>query len=343
MVEDFEEIFWGKKIDDKDIKSPRLTYLKRKFLAYLVASRIPTVPIIISFFLLGEWWAIKDILFYPTIIMMLFLILIEFVSGFTNFLFDKKIDIFARKYTVWIFKYISDKEMLAASFICSFIGLFILWYYFYYTTFIIGLILVAVTFFYSAPPVRFKTKPLVDMLSNMFIFGSIPFILGWLTSGTKLSLNVLLISLIMGIPVISYTLIISWCDIKTDSEFGIKTTSVILGYNWTINLAIILWILLLFLCFFTFYLDLITFSFLAVFPILIILWIRHINIKIKDMGLRQKNIYLFLPISTKLWPLFVFLFLYLFTGSIITVIFLIIEFVIFLKAIKKSYHYSKNL
>ena len=89
MVEDFEETFWGKKPADKNIKNLRLNYVKRKIVAYLFASRIPTIPITISFFLLGEWWAIKEFLLYPTLIMMFFLILAEFISGFTNFLFDK--------------------------------------------------------------------------------------------------------------------------------------------------------------------------------------------------------------------------------------------------------------
>ncbi len=177
MVENFEEVFWGKKINDKKIKNPRLNYLKRKFFAYLVASRSPTIVVSIAFLLLGEWWAIKDLLLHPTLIMMFFIILTEFISGFTNFAFDKKLDIFARKHTVWVFKYISAKEMLVASIICSFIGLSILWYYFNFTTFITGLILVVITVFYSAPPIRFKTKPLLDMISNMLIFGSLPFIL----------------------------------------------------------------------------------------------------------------------------------------------------------------------
>ncbi len=329
MVKNFEEFYWGKKFDDKNIKNPRLNYLKRKFLAYLIASRIPTVPITISFLLLGEWWAIKDFLFYPTLIMIFFLILAEFISGFTNFLFDKKLDIFARKHNVWVFKYISDKEMFISSIICSFIGLYFLWYYFDFTLFIVGLILVIITFSYSAPPVRFKTKPLIDMISNMLIFGSLPFVLGWLTTGAKLSMDIFALGLIMGIPVISYTLIISWRDIKTDEEFGIKPTNVILGYNWTIHVAIILWILLLVLCVYNFYLDIITFSFLVVFPVLMILWLRHE--KIKDFDLRQKNINFFLPISTMLWPFFVYSSLSFLTMSIIPTVFLIIQIIMFLK------------
>ena len=341
MVENFEEFFWRKKIVDKKIKNPRLNYLKRKFLAYLVASRSPTIAVTISFLLLGEWWAIKDILLYPTLVMMLFLILTEFTSGFTNFVFDKKLDIFARKHTVWVFKYISVKEMIIASIICSLLGLYALWYYFNFTTFIMGLFLVVITIFYSAPPIRFKTKPIIDMISNMLIFGSLPFILGYLTTGDDLSSNTLIFGLIMGIPVVSYTLIISWCDIKTDEEFGIKTTSLILGYNWTINVAIILWVLLLFLCIFTLFLDIISISFLVVFPVLMILWLRHI--KIKDFVSRQKNIIFFLPISTLLWPISDFLFLYIFTSSIIPLIFFVIEVAIFLKDSKKYYHYLKYL
>jgi lycopene elongase/hydratase (dihydrobisanhydrobacterioruberin-forming) len=339
MAENFEEFFWGKKIDDENIKNPSSNLLKRKILAYLVASRIPTIPITISFFLLGEWWAIKEFLFYPTLIMMFFLILAEFVSGFTNFLFDKKLDIFARKHNVWIFKYISDKELLISSIICSVVGLYFLWHYFDFTVFIMGSILVIITFLYSMPPVRFKTKPLIDIVSNMLIFGSLPFVLGWLTSGAKTSMDIFILGLIMGIPVISYTLLISWRDIKTDAEFGIKPTNVLLGYNWTIHAAIILWILLLFLCVYKFYLDVITISFLGVFPVLMILWLRHI--KLKD--LRQKNINFFLPISTMLWSFLVFLLLCILTCSIIPAIFLIIAILLFFKNSFKIYHSLKHI
>jgi len=192
---------------------------------------------------------------------------------------------------------------------------------------------------YSMPPVRFKTKPLIDIVSNMLIFGSLPFVLGWLTSGAKTSMDIFILGLIMGIPVISYTLLISWRDIKTDAEFGIKPTNVLLGYNWTIHAAIILWILLLFLCVYKFYLDVITISFLGVFPVLMILWLRHI--KLKD--LRQKNINFFLPISTMLWSFLVFLLLCILTCSIIPAIFLIIAILLFFKNSFKIYHSLKHI
>ena len=345
MVEDFEEIFWKKKITDKEThKKNILVHIKRKLLAYFVASRFPTVTITTAFLLLGEWYAIKQILFYETILMIIFLILAELVNGLSNDFFDKKLDIFARKHTVWVYKYISAEEMLLTAIICSIVSLFILWYYFNLTIFVIGLILIIITFIYSAPPIRLKTKPPIDIISNMLLFGSLPFILGWLVSGNELNLNILVSGVIVGISAISYTLILSWNDIKTDAEFGIKTTFVRLNHDWTINVSIILWIILLIFSVIIFYFNIITISFIIVFPILIFLWQRYQ--KTTDYKSRQKIIKFFLWASTLLWLSFTYLSLTVLTKSLIPLVFLIIELVIlsyeiFNMLISKKNHYHK--
>jgi len=316
MIEDFEDIFLrSKNSNDKNQKYSNLIYIKRKFLAYLVAARIPTIIITIAFFLLGEWYAIKNILINQAILMIIFLILVQFILGLTNFTFDKKIDIFARKHTIWVFKYISSKEMLISSLIFSLIGLSILWYYFDLVVLLTGVILIIITVFYSLPPIRFKTKPPMDSISNMLFMGSLPFILGWLSTGVKLNYDTIVFGLIMGIPVIAHYLILSCQDIKTDEEFGIKTSSVMLGYNWSINISLFLWIVLIVISIFTFRFDISTISFLIVLPILTLMWIKYRITN--DYKLRQKNINFLLTISTLLWLSFIYLYLLFLTTSII--------------------------
>jgi len=342
MVEDFEEIFFKKKIsDNRNYKNNIPFYIKRKFLAYLVVSRSPTALITIAFLLLGEWYAIRQILFHETILMIIFLILAEFVSGLTNSFFDKKLDIFARKDTLWVFKYISPKEMLLTATICSIVGLFILWYYFNFTIFIMGLILIIILFIYSAPPIRLKTKAPMDVITNMLSYGSIPFILGWLITGNNFSLNVLVSGIIVGISAVSYNLIISWCDIKTDAKFGIKTTFVRLNYDWTINVSIILWIILLIFSTIIFYFDITTISFIIVFPVLIILWLEYLNKK--DYNIRLKIINFYLWVSWSLWLCFIYSSLIVLTKSIIPMIFLFIELVMISLNFLKYYKNSKRI
>jgi len=326
MVEDFEEVFWGEKISENE--NNILVHIKLKFLAYLVVTRIPGVLVLTAFLLLGEWYAIRQILFIQTLLMIIFLILAHSIIGLTNNFFDKKLDIFARKHTIWTFKYISPKEMLLSATICSITGLFLLWHYFNFTIFIFGLIFIIITFIYSAPPIRLKTRAPMDVISNMLLFGSIPFILGWLITGSKLSFNVLVSGIIVGIAAMSYNLIIGWNDIKTDTEFGIKTTFVRLSYDWTINISIFLWVILLIFSIIIFYFDIITISFIIVFPVLIILWLKYLNTT--DYITRQKNINFFLYISFLLWLFFIFFILMVLTKSIIPIISLAIVIAILL-------------
>lgn len=339
MVEDFENFYW-KKNNAEDQKISSLNYLKRKFLAYLVASRSPTIIITVAFLLLGEWLAVKSILLYPTIIMILFLILVEFINGFTNFTFDKTIDIFARKHTIWVFKYISTKEMLAVSALFSIIGLIILWYYFTILITLTGAILIILTILYAAPPIRLKTKPPLDIITNMLILGSLQFILGGMITGLKININFIILALIVGISVVVNNLLISWQDIKTDQELGIKTSCVVLGYNWTIATGIILWVIMIFLSYYYVQLDITTISFLIVLPVLTILWIRHK--KLVDYSLRQKNVNLFLSIATTLWCSSIFLYLSIITKSIIPIIFFIIEISALFLNIKIFYYINCN-
>ncbi len=328
MVNDFEETFWGKKLDrDNEIKLKNLLYLKKKLLAYLVASRLVNILNLSAFLLLGMWYAVGYFPVRSTILMIFFLIMFQFVH-LTNMVFDKKLDIFARKNTIWIFKYLSPKEMLIVSGMCFFLGLFILWFI-NIAVFIAGAVLLIINILYDTPPIRFKTKPPLDSISNMLELGTLPFLVGWLSTNAQFNMDALIYGLILGLSVITYYLIASWQDIKTDTEFGIKTTCTLLGYDWTINIGLFMWILLIFSSFFVFYVDIITISFVIVFPVLTYMFIKYK--KQTEYKNREKNLNFFLAISDTIWTCFIYLSLIYVSKSVIPLIFFILSLTFSLK------------
>jgi 4-hydroxybenzoate polyprenyltransferase len=295
--------------------------LKKKFLAYLISARTPTYITVSVFFLLGEWIASKSFPFYHTIIVLVFLLCVQFVNGLTNMAFDKKLDIFARKNIMWVFSYISSKEMLFSSAVFSVIGLIIL-YPLGFNVILMGLFLIALTILYAAPPFRFKTKPPLDTIVNMHLFATVPFYIGWLTTANILDLNSVLYGLVLGLSSITYYLLFSWQDIKTDSNFGINTTCTKLGYKWTIYVSLIIWIVLIFLSVYYFYFDILTISFIIVFPILFSIFI--IDNKVNNYRVKLKSIGFFIGIASSLWMIFILASMSVLSVNIFPIFFLII-------------------
>lgn len=328
MVRDFEEIFWKKKLENNGEFSPgKLTHIKKKILAYLVASRFVNILNMIAFMFLGIWYAVGYFPVYSTLILIFFIAMVQF-THLTNMVFDKKLDIFARKHTIWVFKYISSEEMSLMSVLSFFIGIFVL-LFINISVFLFGFILMALTVLYSLPPIRFKTKPPMDSISNMLILGTFPFFVGWLSTDTLFDLNALIYGLVFGLPVITYYLIISWQDIKTDKEFGIKTTCTALGYDLTIYASLIIWFVLILLSLYLFYIDVSTISFIIVFPILIYMLIKY-N-KQSEYKKREININFSLFLSDFIWINFIYLSLSYLSFSIIPFMFFVFTLIIFLK------------
>jgi 4-hydroxybenzoate polyprenyltransferase len=340
MVRDFEEIFWKKKLENNsEVKPKNFTYLKKKFLAYLVASRFVNILNMAAFMFLGIWYAVGYFPFNSTLITIFFIIMVQFVH-LTNMVFDKKLDIFARKHTIWVFKYISSEEMSLMSVLSFFIGIFVL-LFINISVFLFGFILMALTVLYSLPPIRFKTKPPMDSISNMLILGTFPFLVGWLSTGTLFNLNALIYGLIFGLPVITYYLIISWQDIKTDKEFGIKTTCTVLGYDLTIYTSLIIWFVLILLSLYLFYIDISTISFLLIFPILI--YMSIIYNKNSEYKKKERNINIFLSLSDLVWVGFIYLSLSYLCLSIIPFVFFIFSLMLSLTSFFRNVKFiSKN-
>ncbi len=59
-----------------------------------------------------------------------------------------------------------------------------------FAVYVAGLVL---GLFYSAPPLRFKGKPGLDVLSHMLYFGAIPYLFGFFLAGGKLDFNSLVV------------------------------------------------------------------------------------------------------------------------------------------------------
>lgn len=332
MMEDIEELFWKRKIEKKQKK---IVNIKRKILAYFIAARIPTCFVVIIFLLLGEWYSIQNISFNTTLIMILFLISVQFIHGLTNMVFDKKLDIFSRKLTIWVFKYISSTEMIVSSLIFSLIGLSVLWFL-NFSVFILGLILIIITVLYNIPPVRFKTRPPLDSISNMLELGTFPFLLGWLATGNQLNIESIIYGLIMGLPVISYYLLFSWEDIKTDKEFKINTSCTVLGYEWTINVSLIIWIILIIGSVSYLKLDFMTLSFLIITPILALLWL--FNYKMENYNIKKDSLDFFIRLASFIWIAFIYVSLSILTTSEVVMLLFFIYIIVNLHAFRIFYY-----
>lgn len=102
---------------------------------------------------------------------------------------------------------------------------------------LMGLFLL-LSFFYSAPPLRFKAKPLVDSASNI-LYG-IPAIIGFAQSSNEIP------SVIIWIGIFCWTfamhLFSAIPDIKPDTEAGIRTTATWLGKKNSLILCSLMWL-----------------------------------------------------------------------------------------------------
>lgn len=345
-MQDIEDLFWNKKDEVKDEKLTLLILIKKKFLSYIIAARLPSFLISAVFFLLGGWFSIGSFPEISNFLILFFLFITQFINGLTNMAADEKLDIFSRKQTIWIFKYVSSKEMVVLSIILSIISLVILWEI-NLLVLLIGFSLIVVTFIYSFPPIRLKTIPPFDTLANGLIFGTLPFFLGWSITRNNINSISVIYAFILGLSASVYYLYFSMQDIKTDKDFNIKTSCTLLGYNGTAILSTCIWVIIIILSAIYFGLSsFVTISFFICFPVIIL--IIFLTLKINTEKLIVKSISFLLAISSSIWSIFILLILVLKSYSLITVSIFIISLVyyssgilIYPKSIKKLYSYYR--
>lgn len=85
--------------------------------------------------------------------------------------------------------------------------------------------------FYSAPPVRLKEKPPLDLLSHALFFGVQPFLQGALTVSNPSHSFAIEVIVLIGLYSTFLQLRNEWEDYSSDLLAGYKTTAVIMGLN----------------------------------------------------------------------------------------------------------------
>ena len=219
-----------------------LLVIKNKFISYIKSFRLSFWFLVSIFFLLGEWYSIQRFPVNQTVIVLLSLLGIFSAGSMINIVFDKKIDVFARKPIVKVFIHLSAKEMLFTSVFLSFISLFLLYFFINVNVFLLGFIIVIIGIFYSTPPIRLKTKPPLDCIMNA-IGGSLPFFMGWMIISTSLTFESIILGLIIFLFILHTFFFFTTSDIDVDKEMGIKTSCTIIGLKNCILAGIIIYII----------------------------------------------------------------------------------------------------
>lgn len=256
------------------MKEKKEQKILKKIYYYFERSRPGGWLVSVVFLLLGEWYAFNNFTFLDTLFASFSLVGIAIAGSWVNFVYDKELDEFAGKDVDLFKKNILPNEMLFFSVVLTiFCCLLLLSLNIY--VFMLGLLLALLYFFYSIPPVRLKTKPPLDSLVNAFVFGTIPFFMGWTIKLESLNNLSLFIGFIVSMVIIIYYLILSSLDIQKDKEYGIKTSCTILGFKNSINISFVFFIVLLFLSYIVLGLfSIFTLAFLFITPFIFIIFIK---------------------------------------------------------------------
>jgi len=86
---------------------------------------------------------------------------------------------------------------------------------------------------YSLDPVRFKKRPLLDVLSNAAGNGILNTLAGWIAAGAALSNPIALLPYPLAVASVHLTTTLA--DIEGDSRLGFRTSGVVLGRRWGLN------------------------------------------------------------------------------------------------------------
>lgn len=107
-----------------------------------------------------------------------------------------------------------------------------------HTSKITFILFIFLSYFYSAQPLRFKSKPFIDSLSNILYF--LPGIIGYAQVSSALPPMSLLIAFLCWTTAMHLFSAIP--DIKADTKAGLKTTAIVLGVNKSLILCLLLWL-----------------------------------------------------------------------------------------------------
>lgn len=125
---------------------------------------------------------------------------------------------------------ISFKESLILS-LCMAVAGLLLAYLWFRSCFLPYFSLVLLAGTYSAPPLRLKSIPLVDLISHGLFFGALLYFYGHIVASGNLSYEAILIGMLIFIYSATLELRNHIEDIQTDLSSGTRTTACWLGYE----------------------------------------------------------------------------------------------------------------
>jgi len=178
-------------------------------------------------FLLAEGWRapVLDIICLPVIGILLF------TFGFSiNDLFDVKGDKFKKDKKIIIGKIIGVKRAFLFSLFSGALGL-LLSFRFGLKAFLDALLAVFLTFIYSAPPIRLKSRPFLDIISHGFFAGILIFLFPLFAFASEIDITEKLLLIPIFVLSITAETRNHLNDYQADRAEGIKTTVCFLGYK----------------------------------------------------------------------------------------------------------------
>ncbi len=195
---------------------------------------------------------------FPLIDILIFWILIFLGAGFAfsiNECFDQNEDKFNfTKENPILLKEVDSKKALSFSLFLAFLALIISFFY-RIDIFLFCLFSFLLIFFYSSPPIRFKSRPILDLISHGLFGGSLLVIFPFLFFKTKINyFHYFIFSLVFFISVI-LELRNEYEDYESDKLGKVKTTCYFLGKERTkklIDFLLFSYLSLLFLLFYLF-------------------------------------------------------------------------------------------
>lgn len=240
--------------DDKSFFSKLffiLSSFEHKIFYYYHSSRPGGWTVSSAFLLLALWYSDGSFPVFPTILAVLSLIGIVAAGSWINMISDRNLDKNAGIDVSFFEKEISQREMLIIS-IVFFIICLIMLFNINLVVFALGIIMVILFIFYSAPPIRLKTIPPLDCIVNGLVFGTLPVFIGWRINNNSFTYNCYFYGIIAGLVTISYFLLLSSLDIKSDKDFGIRTSCTLLGLKISIYMGLIVFLISLLVSFVVF-------------------------------------------------------------------------------------------
>ena len=174
----------------------------------------------------GFLFPLRDIIIFYAIVLLLL------AFGFSiNDCFDTKEDKYKnQKANPLVSKEISFKNSLVLSLLPGVLGLS-LSIIFNFKVFLFSLAGAAIGFFYSAPPLRMKSRPLLDLVSHGLFAGALLFFLPLLIFSPELTIIHYLISASIFYFSVMAELRNHLEDYETDKKAGLRTTVCVLGYK----------------------------------------------------------------------------------------------------------------